>query len=322
MKHVSIALVIWVVALVAAPVKAQNFPAKPVRILSSGGPGGNNDTQTRGLAQYLGDRMGQAFVVENRTGAGGMIAGEACAKSGPDGHTLCTFGVNAITWNPALMLKMPYDPGKDLTGIAHTGFVDSILTAHPSVPANSLTELLAYAKAKPGAITWASFGLNSSGHFYTEWLRRFRDTQVVHVPYKSSILAQQAVIAGEVQVNSYAAGQAMAQIKAGKVKALSVNSDRRLPELPNVQTEGEAGMDLPLRTWFGLLGPAGIPRDIQVKLNTEINRVMAEREFIDKFMARLGFTGTNMDVDQFAAFLRKERADFQKFATEMGLERK
>lgn len=321
MNHAWITLPV-LLGVMAAPVIAQTFPAKPVRILSSGGPGGNNDTQTRGLAQFLGDRLGQSFVVENRTGAGGMIAGEACAKATSDGYTLCTFGVNAITWNPALLLKMPYDPGRDLTGIAHTGFVDSILTAHPSVPANSLSELLAYAKSKPGAITWASFGLNSSGHFYTEWLRRFRDTQVVHVPYKSSILAQQAVIAGEVHVNSYAAGQAMAQIRAGKVKALSVNSDKRLPELPNVQTEGEAGMDLPLGTWFGLLAPAATPREVQVRLNTEVNRIMSDAGFIDKFMTRLGFTGANMDVDQFAAFLRKQRTDFQKFATDMGLERK
>lgn len=307
---------------VSESVLAQSFPTKPVRILSSGGPGGNNDTQTRGLAQFLGDRMGQPFVVESRPGAGGVIAGEACAKAAPDGHTLCTFGVNAITWNPAMMLKMPYDPGRDLTGVAHTGFVDSILSAHPSVPANSLTELFALARAKPGAYTWASFGLNSSGHFHTEWLRRFRDTQFVHVPYKSSILAQQAVIAGEVHVNSYGAGQAMGQIKAGKVKALAVNSDKRLAELPDVQTEAEAGMDLPLRTWFGMLAPAAIPRDVQVRLNTEVNRIMSEPAFIDKFMTRLGFSGSSMGVDQFLAFMKKEREAFQKFATDMGLERK
>ena len=161
----------WLVPAVlcaATAAFAQVYPSKPVRILSSGGPGGNNDTQTRGLAQYLGERLGQPFVVENRTGAGGTIAGEACAKAAADGHTLCTFGVNAITWNPVMMLKMPYDPIKDLTGVAHTGWVDSIITAHPSVPASSLSELLAYAKGRPGAVSWASFGLNTSGHYYIE----------------------------------------------------------------------------------------------------------------------------------------------------------
>ncbi|MFM9968184.1 MAG: Bug family tripartite tricarboxylate transporter substrate binding protein [Burkholderiales bacterium] len=305
-----------------APVFSQTFPTKPVRILSSGGPGGNNDTQTRGLAQFLGDRMGQPFVVENRTGAGGMIAAEACAKATPDGHTLCTFGVNAIIWNGVLSLKLPIDMGKELIGIAHTGVVDSILTAHPSLAANSLGELMALGKAKPGAIAWASFGLNSSGHYYTEWMRKFRGLNFLHVPYKTSILAQQAVIAGEVQVNSYGAGQALTMIKSGKVKALSVNSEKRLPELPEVQTETEAGVDLPLGTWFGMLAPTATPRETQLRLNTEINRVMTDAGFIDKFMTRLGFRGTSMSVDQFNAFLRKERNDFQKFADDMGLERK
>ena len=307
---------------VAVPAAAQNFPAKPVRILSSGGPGGNNDTQTRGLAQYLGDRLGQPFVVENRTGAGGTIAGEACVKAAPDGHTLCTFGVNAISWNPVLTANMTYDPIKDLVGVAHTGFVDSILTAHPATPFNSLSELLAVAKAKPGFVTWGSFGLNTSGHFYIEWLKKFRATEVLHVPYKTSIQAQQAVVAGEVMVNSYAAGQAMALIKGGKVKPISVNSDNRLPELPNVQTEDEAGMDLPLGTWFGMLAPAATPRDVVVRLNTEINRIMKEPKFVEVYMDRLGFRGANMNVDEFAAYLRKHRQDFERFAKDMGMQKK
>lgn len=301
---------------------AQNYPSKPVRVLTSGGPGGNNDTQTRGLAQYLGERLGQSFVVENRTGAQGVLAGDACTKSAPDGHTLCTFGNNAITWNPVLRLNMPYDPQRDLVGVAHTGFVDSIITAHPSVPANSLTELFALAKAKPGAITWASFGVNTSGAYYTEWLKRFRGINLLHVPYKTSLQAQQATIAGEVHVNSYAAGQAMVFVKSGKVKALAVNSDKRLPELPNVQTEAEAGLDLPqLRTWFGMLAPAATPRGVLVRLNSEINKLMGEKEFADKFMTRLGFSASNFDLDEFAAFLKKTRAEFEKFAKEMGLER-
>jgi tripartite-type tricarboxylate transporter receptor subunit TctC len=153
-----------VVCAVSAAASAQSYPAKSVKILSSGGAGGPNDTQTRGLAQYLGERMGQSFVVENRTGAGGIVAGEACAKAPPDGYTLCTFGSGAISWTPVLT-HMPYDPIKDLTGIFHMGFIDSIINAHPSVPANSLGELVALARAKPGYITWASFGLTTSSYF-------------------------------------------------------------------------------------------------------------------------------------------------------------
>jgi tripartite-type tricarboxylate transporter receptor subunit TctC len=318
-----IAATLLIAALILAPaVAAQNYPTKAVRILSSGGAGGNNDTQTRGLAQYLSDRLGQPFVVENRTGAGGMIAGESCVKAAPDGHTLCTFGVNAISWNPVLTLNMPYDPIKDMVGVAHTGYVDSILTAHPSVPFNSLSELMTVARAKPSFVSWGSFGLNTSGHFYIEWLKKFRGIEILHIPYKTSIQAQQAVVAGEVMVNSYAAGQAMAMIKGGKVKAISVNTDKRLPELPAVQTEIEAGMELPLGTWFGMLGTAAIPKEVLTRLNGEINRIMAEPKFVEVYMVRLGFRGTNMNVDEFNAFLRTHRANFEKFARDMGLEKK
>ena len=235
---------------------AQSYPAKPLRILSSGGAGGPNDTQTRGLALYLGERLGQSVLVENRAGAGGIVAGEACVKAPPDGYTLCTFGSGAISWTPVLTY-MPYDPIKDLTGVFHMGFIDSIINAHPSFPANSLGELVALAKAKPGYITWASFGLTTSSYFYVQWLKKFKGVDILIIPYKSAIQAQQAVVAGEAMVNSYTAGQTLTMVKAGKVKALAVNGDNRLVELPNVQTDDEAGFDLPLvKSWFGMLAPA------------------------------------------------------------------
>lgn len=300
---------------------AQNYPVKPVKILSSGGAGGPNDTQTRGLAQFLTARMGQSFVIENRTGAGGIVAGEVCAKSPPDGYTLCTFGSGAIGWTPVLT-HMPYDPIRDLAGVFHMGFIDSIISAHPSVPADSLTDLVALAKAKPGYVTWASFGLTTSSYFYVQWLKKFKKVEILIVPYKTAIQAQQAVITGEAMVNNYTAGQTIPMIKAGKVKALAVNSDKRLPELPNVQTDAEAGFDLPLvRSWFGMLAPAGTPREIVVRLNSEMNRIMEDPKYAEQYVKRLGFRSTNMDVDQFNAFLRKNRADFEEFAREMGLQK-
>lgn len=307
-------------SLTTAMVQAQSYPSRPVRILSSGGAGGPNDTQTRGLAQYLGERLGQNFTVENRTGAGGVIAGEACVKAAPDGYTLCTFGVNAVSWNPVLT-KMPYDPIRDLVGVAHTGFIDSILSVHPSVAANSLTELIAAAKAKPGAISWASFGLNSTGYFYIEWLRRFRDAQFLHVPYKTAIQSQQAVVAGETMVNIYAAGLTLPMIKAGKVKAISINSEKRSPDVPDVPTELEAGINLPLGSFFNLMAPVATPREILVRLNTEILRIMQDPKFSDLYVKRLGFRNANMNVDEYNDFLRRHRAGFEAFARELGLEK-
>ena len=301
---------------------AQNYPVKPIRILSSGGAGGPNDTQTRGLAQYLGERMGQSVVVENRAGAGGIVAGEACVKSAPDGYTLCTFGSGAISWTPVLT-TMPYDPLKDLTGIFHMGFIDSIINVHPSVPANSLGELVAMAKAKPGSVTWASFGLTTSGYFYVQWLKKFKGVDILIIPYKSAIQAQQAVVAGEAMVNSYTAGQTIPLVKSGKVKALAVNADARLPELTTVQTDEEAGFDLPpIRSWFGMLAPVATPNAIAVRLNTEMNRVTKDPKYDDLYVKRLGFRSANMDVDQFNAYLRRSRQEFEAFARDMGLQKK
>ena len=316
---------LWCVALscaVSSAALAQNYPGKPVRILSSGGAGGPNDTQTRGLAQFLGDRVGQPVVVENRAGAGGIVAGEACVKSPPDGYTLCTFGSGAISWTPVLN-TMSYDPIKDLTGVFHMGFIDSIINAHPSVPVNSLGELVDLARAKPGYVTWASFGLTTSGYFFVQWLKKYKKVDIVIVPYKSAIQAQQAVVAGEAMVNSYTAGQTIPMVKAGKVKALAVNGDNRLPELPNVQTDEEAGFDLPLvRSWFGMLAPAATPRAIAVRLNAEMNRITKDPKYDDLYVKRLGFRSANMDVDEFNAYLRKSRADFEEFAKELGLQKK
>lgn len=301
---------------------AQGYPVKPLKVLSSGGAGGPNDTQTRGLSLFLAERLGQPVVVENRAGAGGIVAGEACVKAPPDGYTLCTFGSAAISWTPVLT-QMPYDPIKDLTGVFHMGYIDSIINVHPSVPANTLGELVALARSKPGYITWASFGLTTSSYFYVQWLKKFKGVDFLIIPYKSAIQAQQAVIAGEAMVNSYTAGQVLTMVKAGKVKALAVNSDNRLPELPNVQTDDEAGFDLPLvKTWFGLQAPVALPGPIAVRLNAEMNRISKDPKYDELYVKRLGFRSANMDVDQFNAFLRKSRADFEEFARELGLQKK
>ncbi len=305
--------------LVSASALAQNYPTRPVKILSSGGAGGPNDTQGRGLAQYLGQRLGQPFVVENRTGAGGMVAGETCAKSPPDGYTLCTFGSAALSWMPVLT-DMTYDPLKDLVGVFHMGFIDAIINANPSVPANNLSELVALAKAKPGTVTWASFGLTTGSYMYAQWLKKEKAAQFLVVPYKTAIQAQQAVIAGEVMVNSYTAGQVVPMVKAGKVKALAVDGEARLPELPDVPTNAEQGLDLPaLKSWFGMLAPVATPRDILVRLNTEMLRITRDPKYNDLYVKRLGFRTADMDVDQFNAYLRQSRAEFEQFAKDMAL---
>ncbi len=322
-RHLSIPWVVAVLALnllspCAAP--AQSFPSKPVRIIVPSGAGGNNDVTTRGLAQWLGDSMAQAFVVENRGGAEGIIGTEACAKSAPDGYTLCSTAVNVFTFTPVLRLKLPYDTVRDFVPIAHQGYLDAVIVVHPSLPANSIADLINLAKAKPDSITWATFGPNTSSFYYMEWLRRTRGAPFLHVPYKTSAQSHTANIAGEVQVNLYGAGLAAAPIKAGKLRALAITGDKRSALLPEGPSFKEAGIDLPIRTWYGLFAPAATPREIVQRLNTEAVRAMAQPIFIDKFMTAVGISPPGpMTPEDFAAFLKRDREAFAELAKTIGL---
>jgi tripartite-type tricarboxylate transporter receptor subunit TctC len=299
--------------------QAQTYPSRPVRMLLSGGAGGPNDVQSRGLAQSLGQALGQPFVVENRAGAQGTLALEACARAAPDGYTLCTGATNNITYQPVLKLSLPYEPLRDLAPVAHMGFLDVAIVVNASVPANTIDELIALSKAKPGALAWASFGSNTSSFYFMEWLRIARGANFLHVPYKSSIQSQQALMAGEVQVNLYSVGPVLAQVKAGKLKALMVTADRRSPYLPDTPTAKEAGLELPLRTWYALFSTAGTPRDIVLRLNAEANKALAEPVMVEKYMNPLGLTASGMSQEEFAAFLWRDRDAFAQLAKLIGL---
>ena len=287
---------------------AQTYPARPVRVIVPSGAGGNNDVTTRGLAQALADSLGQPFVVDNRGGAEGIIGAEACARAAPDGYTLCSTAINVMTFTPVLRRKLPYDTERDFSPVAHQGYLDAVIVAHPSLPATSVAELIALAKAKPDAISWATFGPNTSSFYYMEWLRRTRAAPFLHVPYKTSPQSHTANIAGEVMVNLYGAGLAVAPIKAGKLRALAVTGDRRSVLLPDVPSFKEAGIDLPIRTWYGLFAPAGTPRDIVQRLNSETQRVMAQPGFVEKFLTAVGLSHPGaMTPEEFAAFLKRDR---------------
>ncbi len=299
--------------------QAQTYPSKPVRMLLSGGAGGPNDVQSRGLAQSLTQALAQPFVVENRAGAQGAVGLEACARAAPDGYTLCSGATNNITYQPVLKLTLPYEPLRDFAPVAHTGFLDVAIVVNASVPARTMDELIALAKAKPRALAWASFGNNTSSFYFSEWMRLARGAEFLHVPYKSSIQSQQALMAGEVQVNLYGTGQIVPQIKAGKLRALMVTGERRSGSLPDVPSSKELGMELPLRTWYALFSPAGTPRDAVQRLNAEINKAMADPAFIEKYMASLGLVGGGMSADEFGAFLKRDREAFAQLAKLIGL---
>ena len=320
MHRVRVLMLSAALSAFASTALAQPYPAKPVRVLVSGGAGGPNDVQNRAIAQILSSNLGHPFVVENRAGAQGTLALEACARAAPDGYTLCTGATNNIAYMPTLRLNLPYEPLKDFAPVAHTGFVDAGIVVHTSVPVATMDELIAYARAKPGALNWASFGANTSSFYFMESLRRTRGAEFLHVPYKSSAQSQQALIAGEVQVNLYSVGQSLAQIKAGKLKVLAVMGSKRLSYWPGAPTLHEAGVDLPLSTWYMQFSPVGTPKDIVLRLNGEVNRMMANPQFVEKFMTPIGVSPPDaMSPEELAVFMKRMRDGFAEIAKTIGL---
>lgn len=307
-------------ALLPALSGAQAYPSKPVRIIVPSGPG-PGDLETRGLAQSLLEQMGQSFVVENRIGAEGILGIDGCAKAPKDGYTLCLITITQLTFLPALRTNLPFDWQKDIAPIAHMGFLDSALVVHPSVPARSVKELFDAARAKPDSVAWSSFGVSSPSHLYIEWLRKARGVSFYNVPYKSALLAAQAAVAGEVQVALFGAGQSAGFVKAGKLRALAVTSDKRLSFLPDVPTLNEAGLDVRLpRNWYGLGGPAGLPKEAIQRLHAESLKAMAQPAFVEKMMVSQGITPPPpLSPEEFGEFMRRAFADFQELMKVIGL---
>ena len=234
---------------------AQGYPSRAARLIIPTAPGGPLDTMSRGLAQSLNQALAQPFVVENRVGADGAIALEACARSAPDGMTVCVMDSWPIVLNPALNARLSYDPERDLAPIIHCGTLGSALVVHPSVQANSLRELLELAKAKPNTISFGTYGLASNTYFYVEWLKKAKGIVFLGVPYKAATQAMQAVLSGEIQVFAFGLGQSIVQAKAGKVKILAVAGEERSPSLPDTPSFKESGMELSMRTCSECLRP-------------------------------------------------------------------
>jgi tripartite-type tricarboxylate transporter receptor subunit TctC len=310
--HLRILVVIAGLATFAIA-NAQGYPNTRVRIISGVAPGGPGDVASRGAAEGLTRVLNQPFVIENRPGAEGMIAGEACVKSAPDGHTLCYFNGHDIALNPVLRTKMPFDPARELIPIIHTGFAAAAIIVHPSVPANSLQELFALAKAKPDSLNWGSSGLASPGNLYIEYLKNGQNIRFHNVPYKSALQGMQALVAGDIHVTTFVAGAIAAQVKAGKLKALAVATSQRSPYLPDVPTFKEAGMDVSILTWYGLMAPTGTPREIVQR----VNAVVAAELFAIPAMRDKYLTTPGTQVEPPAGGSPEAFADYYKAQREM-----
>ena len=284
---------------------AQPYPAKPVRILVGFSAGGGTDVTARLLAQKLSEFLGQPVVVDNRPGSGGMIATEAVAKSAPDGYTLLMVAAADVV-QPAVRPKLSYDLERDFAPISNVVVVPFALVTHPSVPARNVKELIALARARPGQLNYASSGTGSSAHLSNELFNAMAKVSITHVPYKGVAEGVTALAAGQVEMIFGSFPATLPLYEARKIRMLAVSTLKRtavMPQLPTVDEAGVPGYDR--YGWYGVMAPAGVPKDAIAKLNAGIVKVTAMQEMRDTF-AKQGLDPQTNTPQEFAAFIRSE----------------
>ena len=296
------------------PAPAQQYPAKLIRIVVPFPAGGNADIFARVFAQKLGDAWKQTLVVDNRAGAAGIIGTQFVAKSPADGYTLLFGTTGTHTTNPAVYAKLPYDPVKDFAPVSN--FADSpfLLVVHPSIPVGSLKDLIALAKARPGQLDYASFGIGSSAHLAGEMLRTMAGINIMHVAYKGGPPALTDLIGGHVALMFNSLPAVLPQVKSGKLHALALAAARRNPTLPDMPTFAEAGLpNFEAGSWYGILAPAGTPREVVTRLHAETVRMLALPD-VKQRLAAEGSEGIGNTPEEFAAQIQRDAARWAKVA--------
>ncbi len=261
-------------ALRPAPAFAQTYPNRPITLLVPWAPGGSTDILARIVAVQLHQAMGQPVIIENRTGAAGNIGTQACARAAPDGYTILFNTMSVHTMNHALFAAMPFDGVKDFSPLTLLAYVTNTMVVHPSVPANTVAEFIAYAKANPGKIAYASSGPGSTNHLCAAMMEKMTGIKMLHVPYRGGAPAVADTVAGQCQLFFTAGTQSLEHVKAGKLKLLAVTEGKRSPFLPDVPTVAETVPGYEMTVWYGAFGPPGMPRDIVARLNSEIARAL------------------------------------------------
>jgi tripartite-type tricarboxylate transporter receptor subunit TctC len=288
-------------------VQAQNYPARPVRMMVPFPPGGISDTLARITAQQLGEAMGQQFVVDNRPGAGTTIAADLISKAAPDGYTLYFTDVTTHAINASLYTKLPFDSVRDFTAIALVAQSPLVLIVHPSMPVKSVSELIALAKSKPDAIVYASSGNGTIIHLAMEAIKAQAGIKMVHVPYKGSAPAAAAVLGGEAAVSFATTPAALPYTATGRLRALGVSGAKRSPILPNVPALGETLKGYDIILYSGLLAPAGLPPEVVSRLNTEVG-AMLKLPKVQEQWARYGAAPVSMTPAQVTEHIKSEIA--------------
>jgi tripartite-type tricarboxylate transporter receptor subunit TctC len=297
---------------------AQSYPVKTIRMILPFPPGGPTDLVGRMVAQKLSEQVGQSVVADSRPGASGNVGLELASKSPPDGYTL-VLSSPVISLSPLLYAKLNYDPQKDLAPISLVGAVRNVLVVHPSVPAKTLKELVQLARRNPGKLNYGSGGIGTTTHLAPELLKSLEKLDIVHVPYKGSGVALIGLASGQVDMEVLAAPAAVGQIQGGRVKAIAVLSPERLAALPNVPTTKESGYEnFEMSVWYGILAPAGTPREIITRLNAEFTKATASADLKERFAAA-GVDPLSSTPEQFGTFIRSEATRFAKVVKDAGI---
>jgi tripartite-type tricarboxylate transporter receptor subunit TctC len=311
-------LVTVLAALLPASARAAEWPAKPVRIVVAFPPGGTNDTLTRYVAHHLVGALGQPVVVENNAGASGAIATAAIARAPADGYTLLMASTSSHVTNRFLHKRLDYDPD-GFEPVSIVARFPLVLIGCPSAPGTALKDLVSYARANPGKLTYASFGTGSTSHFQMEMFRLAAGVDVLHVPFRGATDAVPAVISCNVSLYFTTAGTGINHYRAGKVKAYAVTGEKRLKAIPDVPTFAEQGFaDADLLIWIGLVAPKGTPRAVVEKVRGAVNRVLASAETADRF-TELGAEPGGGNADRFATLVKEDLLRYGQLVKALGI---
>ncbi len=281
------------------------YPSKPVTVIVPQAAGGANDAIARVIAQKLSERLGQSFIIDNRTGAGGNVGTVAAAKARPDGYTLMITADSSMVINPSLYKSTGFDPLKDFEPVSPVANAGYVLVAHPAFPARNVAELIALAKQQPGKINIGSAGNGTLNHLIGEMLGKATDIDLTHVPYKGAAAAVTDLVAGQVQVSVQSLPSSIGFIRSGKIKVLGVVNPKRLPALPEAPTIGETVKGFGATPWYGMFAPAGTPKAIVQLLNAEIAKALEAKD-VQERLAGLGCEPNRSTPEQFGQLVREE----------------